>query len=1072
MTKRSISFLVAAMLLLTFVPAAAFAKTETNENSRYTREPIGKATDFVPRQEASNETAKSIASWDFEEDPLENGWTFRSDDGDGYNWAWTTAYSHSSSHSIFSESYFKNGGRTALDPDNWAISPEFDVPEEGASVSFWARNYSSYYKDSFSIYVIINDEVDGETDYEIDTDISDVTDAWVELTYNLPTIANGQTVSFAIRHHNSYNMWAIFIDDITISEPIDDSTVTEIGAHGFPTRVYGGDTAGDAVANIEPDDDDLYTVEAYVIDENMVQYSDDYVLEADTQYVICAELHPVEGYHFFEDADLYANYGNIETLPGFTYVSEDGLTAFITVLITALADRPIYGWYFEDDAELDGWSAYDYDGDDYNWEWFCGEYAAEYAYEGQGWMGSASYYYEPSKGALTPDNFLFTPVITLPEGTSTLSFFAAGLERGYAGEHFAVYVMDPDAESIEEIEEIFPETEAAYLYINYTADLSAYAGQDVVIAFRHFNCSGIEWLRLDQVEIFEGVHEPIESPLITRVDIIDFVTPKYGAAPDYNATVPDGVHYDIVEMSWWKYHDGESNIMEDGDVFNDTEIYYYAYFIVLAEDGYDFDMPSEPYVTKDTTVFINGSDEYVDEYYLSPCTRALYIYTILFQVTEPQPIDLVEINDFVVPEWGADPFLDVTVPEDANYEIVNTYWEWWGDEDGMLIDEIMGEGDVFDNPDVAYYQFFELAPLDGYYFADIDPDDKAVSDDYLTVLINGDEEYVDYFWFHEDNGNLLVCSIDFFVDRPIELIDTIEINDFVIPEWGEAPFYDVTVPEDAHYSIVYTDWNWYSYMYDDGDMMGDGDLFDNEEYVYYQYFQVVPDEGYAFSEDVTVTINGDPAIVDNYDWNANMGYEWIFTIDYSVSAPLLITEVDILDLAKPRYGRNPDYEVSVPDGTNYTVTEMSWNMYDPELGDVTVLPEDLFLNLDAVYYAIFVVDPAEDWQFDEEDLVVTINGRADIVEFSFVYEGQLYIMTIDCEICLFGDVNLDGTVTAEDALLAMRYAMGLIDLTEEQLYQMEVDFSETYDLADATLILRYAMGIIDHLPVEEPYLYW
>ena len=148
-------------------------------------------------------------------------------------------------------------------------------------------------------------------------------------------------------------------------------------------------------------------------------------------------------------------------------------------------------------------------------------------------------------------------------------------------------------------------------------------------------------------------------------------------------------------------------------------------------------------------------------------------------------------------------------------------------------------------------------------------------------------------------------------------------------------------------------------------------------------------------------------------------------------------------------------------------------MYDPELGDVAMQPEDIFLNLDAAYYAIFLVEPAEGWQFDEEEnLTVTINGREDIVDSFFVYEGQLYIASIDCSICLFGDVNLDGTVTAEDALLAMRYAMGLAELTEEQLYQMEVNGNGAYDLVDATLILRYAMGIIDHFPVEEPYLVW
>ena len=74
MTKRIISLLVAAMLLLTLVPAAALAKTDASESSGFTREQIGKAADFSSRKEESGEPAKAIVTWDFEEDPLENGW--------------------------------------------------------------------------------------------------------------------------------------------------------------------------------------------------------------------------------------------------------------------------------------------------------------------------------------------------------------------------------------------------------------------------------------------------------------------------------------------------------------------------------------------------------------------------------------------------------------------------------------------------------------------------------------------------------------------------------------------------------------------------------------------------------------------------------------------------------------------------------------------------------------------------------------------------------------------------------------------------------------------------------------
>lgn len=59
-----------------------------------------------------------------------------------------------------------------------------------------------------------------------------------------------------------------------------------------------------------------------------------------------------------------------------------------------------------------------------------------------------------------------------------------------------------------------------------------------------------------------------------------------------------------------------------------------------------------------------------------------------------------------------------------------------------------------------------------------------------------------------------------------------------------------------------------------------------------------------------------------------------------------------------------------------------------------------------------------------------------------------------------GDVNGDGAVTAEDAILALRCAMHLIELTDEQLSVGDVDGNGTLNITDAIIILRTAMGLI------------
>lgn len=59
-----------------------------------------------------------------------------------------------------------------------------------------------------------------------------------------------------------------------------------------------------------------------------------------------------------------------------------------------------------------------------------------------------------------------------------------------------------------------------------------------------------------------------------------------------------------------------------------------------------------------------------------------------------------------------------------------------------------------------------------------------------------------------------------------------------------------------------------------------------------------------------------------------------------------------------------------------------------------------------------------------------------------------------------GDLDLDGSVTIADALLTMRYSMGLLQLSEAQLALADFNGDGLIDFADALLILRRAMGLI------------
>lgn len=187
-------------------------------------------------------------------------------------------------------------------------------------------------------------------------------------------------------------------------------------------------------------------------------------------------------------------------------------------------------------------------------------------------------------------------------------------------------------------------------------------------------------------------------------------------------------------------------------------------------------------------------------------------------------------------------------------------------------------------------------------------------------------------------------------------IENIEIENFVEPAWGEHPFFDVTVPEDAHYSLLLSEWRMLNPQYQETVLSPD-DVFDNENNAYYQYFRIVPDEGYTFSTATTITINGLANMTETQSWLASGGYYWAYTIDF------------------------------------------------------------------------FVTEPAG---------------------------------------ALIGDVDLDGDVDISDALLVMRYMMGIAELTDEQLAQAEVDGDGEVSMVDCLLIQRRAMEVIGSFPVEQP----
>ena len=192
-------------------------------------------------------------------------------------------------------------------------------------------------------------------------------------------------------------------------------------------------------------------------------------------------------------------------------------------------EPPVPGMTYNfEDGTMQGWTSLDADGDGYGW------YMGSEIMTGQtGNNGSSDFVLSQSYymgTILYPDNYLVSPQVELG---GTLTFYACAQDASYAAEHFGVAVSttsntDPNAFTM--LQEWTMTAKSAPLpkkaqfaatsdvkgmghsrngnnreqgnWYQYTVDLSAYSGMGYV-AIRHFNCSDMFYLNVDDITIGE-----------------------------------------------------------------------------------------------------------------------------------------------------------------------------------------------------------------------------------------------------------------------------------------------------------------------------------------------------------------------------------------------------------------------------------------------------------------------------------------------------------------------------------------------------------------------------------------
>ena len=183
-------------------------------------------------------------------------------------------------------------------------------------------------------------------------------------------------------------------------------------------------------------------------------------------------------------------------------------------------EEPLGESFFFDfnNGSMEGWKTKDVDGDYCNWAVSNGGIEG---YEGTKCIYSESYS-STSNGPLTPDNYIYTDGVYTITENSVFSFYALPQDNYYSDEHYGV-VVSLDGVNFTTIWEHTVAYNEVAEWQYKTINLSSYAGRNIFVGLRHFNCTNEYAILIDNVQLTSGNK--------TRGGSIN------------NQTVPAGVYY-------------------------------------------------------------------------------------------------------------------------------------------------------------------------------------------------------------------------------------------------------------------------------------------------------------------------------------------------------------------------------------------------------------------------------------------------------------------------------------------------------------------------------------------------
>jgi len=517
---RLMAMLLAVASVVGLLPLSAIAEGFNTDKSAV--ETNDKAPDATPDEETrAGETTTELLSENFDSmssiatSYSSTGW-YAYNAGSGNNWTLNSSstYANSGSKSAqvqYSSSYAANC---------YLVSAPFTVSSgmTNLTVSLYERVRSSSYAETFDVFFVKASDVTtlagvaSATKYTAIASASYTNTAYAQQTGSVNDSAlAGESVRAVVHCSSAADKYYLYIDDITVTETAADSPAT--------TYTVAFSVNGAADSNLEQTNlADGASVTLPTPSVDLTNYEQEYFIGwVTTDYPTATAISNIDPIYYVNSNTAY--YTTPFTVDATMADANDTITLYAlfgnwdgtsttTIGSGSSAFEPI-AWDFETDP-TSVWTFTDSDGDGYNWAWNSSGVvegsttdSSTWTHGGTGLIQSNSYVNTSSTSGtpLTPDNWAFTPAVTLPNQSATFSLYARGQDANYPAEVFAIYV-GTSVSDINSMTKLGEDTTATSTYTQYEFSIpSQFLGQQVYFAIRHYNVTDQFVLNIDDVSI-------------------------------------------------------------------------------------------------------------------------------------------------------------------------------------------------------------------------------------------------------------------------------------------------------------------------------------------------------------------------------------------------------------------------------------------------------------------------------------------------------------------------------------------------------------------------------------------